>query len=46
MNLPACTVGLAYLWETSPVLETEALPLYARNNFELPGAPWITKIIL
>ena len=34
-------VALAYLWETTPVLGTEALPMYADDEFRLPGAPWI-----
>ena len=41
MNVPYCTVALAYLWETTPVLGTEALPMYAADEFRLPGAPWI-----
>ena len=42
MNIPGRnTVALAYLWETTPVLGTEALPMYADDEFRLPGAPWI-----
>ncbi len=36
----SCGVGLAYLWNETPVLGTEALPLYSTNNFKLPAAPW------
>ena len=42
---PSCAVGLAYLWETTPVLATEALPLYAKDQFRLPGAPWIQEVL-
>ena len=35
---------LAYLWETTPVLETRGLPLYADDDFQLPGAPWMVKV--
>ena len=38
-------VGLAYLWETTPVLGTRALPIYADDMFGLPGAPWVKNII-
>ena len=44
MMIPSCAVGLAYLWETTPVLGTKALPLYADDMFELPGAPWIKEV--
>merc|ERR1712223_856335 len=46
MNLPSCAVGLAYLWETTPVLGTRALPMYADDEFGLPGAPWIKDVTL
>ena len=32
--------ALAYLWATTPVLGMEALPIYADDEFKLPGAPW------
>ena len=44
MMIPSCAIGLAYLWETTPVLGTKALPLYADDMFELPGAPWIKEV--
>ena len=44
VTIPSCSVGLAYLWETSPVLQMEGLPLYANDSFGLPGAPWIKEI--
>ena len=37
--------GLAYLWETNPVLKTEALPLYGDDVHHLPGAPWCINLI-
>ena len=40
------TIALAYLWETTPVLGTEALPIYADNIYKLPSAPWMTTIDL
>ena len=36
--------ALAYLWETTPVIGTEALPIYADDEFRLPGAPWWTPL--
>ena len=36
--------ALAYLWETTPVLGTEALPIYANDEFKLPGAPWMIEL--
>lgn len=36
--------ALAYLWETTPVLGTEALPIYADNEFRLPGGPWVLEL--
>ena len=39
-----CTVGLAYLWETTSVLGTKALSLFADDMFELPRAPWIKEV--
>ena len=41
MTIPSCACGLAYLWETTPVLGTRALPMYADDGFGLPGAPWM-----
>ncbi len=41
---PLCSIALAYLWETTPVLKTKALPIYAKDEFELPAAPWIKEI--
>ena len=32
--------AIAYLWETTPVLGMEALPMYADNDYKLPAAPW------
>jgi hypothetical protein len=40
MNLDACTTGFSYLWNETPVLGTEALPIYADDEFWLPAAPW------
>ena len=36
--------AIAYLWETTPVLGTKGLPMYANDEFQLPGAPWWMKI--
>ena len=44
MEIPSCATALAYLWETTPVLGTKALPLYADDEFELPGAPWVKEL--
>ena len=44
--IPACSVGLGYLWKTVPVLGTEALPIYAANVFKLPASPWIWNVTL
>ena len=38
--------AVAYLWETTPVIGTEALPIYADDEFRLPGAPWWTPLNL
>ena len=46
MKVNMSTIALAYLWETTPVLGTEALPIYADNVYKLPGAPWMTVIDL
>ena len=46
MMIPSCSIALAYLWETTPVLGTRALPLYADDIFGLPGAPWMKNIEL
>ena len=44
MKVNSSASGLAYLWETTPVLGMEALPIYGlgHNNedYKLPGAPW------
>ena len=40
--------GLAYLWETTPVLGMEALPIYGfghNEDYKLPGAPWCYDLI-
>ena len=42
--IPSCSVGLAYLWKTTPVIGTEALPIYADNEFQLPAAPWLWTV--
>jgi len=34
------TGSLAYLWRETPVLETLGLPIYAKDKFRLPAAPW------
>ena len=34
------STALAYLWETTPVLGTGALPIYANDEYEFPAAPW------
>ena len=44
MVIPSCSVGIAYLWERTPVLATEGLPIYAADQFRLPAAPWIRQI--
>merc|ERR1712241_777896 len=44
MSVPADTVGVAYLWETTPVLQMEGLPIYAADQYRLPAAPWIKQI--
>ena len=46
MSVPADTVGVAYLWETTPVLQMEGLPIYAADQYRLPAAPWIKQIEL
>ena len=46
MLVPTDTVGVAYLWETTPVLQMEGLPIYAADQFRLPAAPWIRNIEL
>ena len=45
MIIPKCSVGLAYIWETTPVLGTRALPLYADDVDGLPGAPWVKEVV-
>ena len=40
--------GLAYLWETTPVLGMKALPIYGfghNEDYKLPGAPWCYDLI-
>ena len=32
--------NLAYLWEDKPVLEYLGAPIYAVDEYKLPGAPW------
>ena len=46
MTIPSCSVGLAYLWEVTPVLGTAALPMYAKIGapYGLPGAPWVREV--
>ena len=34
------STALAYLWETTPVLGTGALPIYADDEYKFPAAPW------
>ena len=46
MKVDLATIALAYLWETNPVVGTEALPIYADNIYKLPSAPWMTTIDL
>ena len=41
MLIPSCSVAVAYAWQTTPVLGTAALPIYAADEFQLPGAPWV-----
>ena len=41
MIIPACSIALAYAWQTTPVLGTAALPIYATDEYKLPGAPWV-----
>ena len=45
-QIPSCSVGFAYLWKSAPVLGTEALPIYAANEFKLPAAPWIWPVVM
>ena len=40
-----CT-GLAYLWAETPVQGMEAAPIYADDEFGLPGAPWKIQLVL
>ena len=40
MIIDSNSTGLAFLWEMTPVLGTEALPIYSTDEFKLPGAPW------
>ena len=46
MVIPSCSIGLAYLWETTPVLGMEALPMYGTDICNLPAAPWIAPVEL
>ena len=39
-DMAFAATAVAYLWETTPVLGTEALPIYASDEYRLPGAPW------
>ena len=43
-SLPSCAVGLAYLWETTPVLTMRGLPIYQMGLHKLPGAPWVRAV--
>ena len=43
-SVPSTTVGVAYLWETTPVLQMEGLPIYAADPYRLPAAPWIKEV--
>ena len=43
MKIPSCSIGLAYLWKTTPVIGN-VLPMYAANEFGLPAAPWMRQI--
>ena len=45
-EIPSCSVGFAYLWKSAPVLGTEALPIYAANEFKLPAAPWKWEVVI
>jgi hypothetical protein len=44
LKLDICATGLAYLWETSPVLATDATPIHSNDEFRLPGAPWKRQV--
>ena len=44
MTIPENTFVLAYLWKTTPVLGTKALPMYSADEFELPAGPWIRLV--
>ena len=46
VSIEACASGLGYLWNETPVLGTEALPIYADDAFHLPAAPWKTEVQL
>ena len=40
MIIGSDVTAIAYLWELTPVIGTQALPIYADDDFELPAAPW------
>ena len=44
MIIDSNSTGLAYVWEMTPVLGTEALPIYSTNEFKLPGAPRMKEL--
>ena len=44
MIIDSNSTGLAFLWEMTPVLGTEALPIYSTDEFKLPGAPWMKDL--
>ena len=39
MIIGSDVTAIAYLWELTPVIGTQALPIYA-DDFRLPAAPW------
>ena len=48
MTVNSSASGLAYLWETTPVLGMEALPIYGfghNGDYKLPGAPWCYDLL-
>ena len=36
--------GLAYLWEDTPIRSYLAAPIYSKDSFKMPAAPWKKKL--
>ena len=45
MFIPECSKALAYLWETTPVLGENTLPIYSEDEFKMPAAPWVKEVL-